>query len=411
MFDSRSACDDSMVQLTADAPESEPHRSPFEVFRVFLGLGLIAFGGPIAHLGYFERELVAKRRWLTAEEYAGIVALCQVMPGPASSQVGMAIGKRRAGVAGSVAAWVGFTLPSALLMFAFALLVDRVGDISEAGWLHGLKVAAVAIVAQAVWSMWRSLAPDRDRSTFAVLAAIAVILWMSAVTQVLVIAAAGVAGWLLLTRTVERSEAPAPPVRGGMRFAAGSLTLFAALFALLPVLSHRSASALIDLADLFYRVGALVFGGGHVVLPLLQAELVPGFVTNDQFLAGYGAAQAMPGPLFTFSTYLGGTAEGATGALIATVAIFLPSFLMVWGVFPFWDRIRHRVGLQGALRGVNAAVVGILLAALYDPIWTTAVVTERDAALALGLFGALQFWKLPVWALVAVAVAAGAVFL
>ncbi len=400
-----------MVQLTADTPEQQPHRSPFEVFRAFLGLGSVSFGGPIAHLGYYERELVEKRGWLSPEEYGEIVALCQVLPGPTSSQVGMMIGKQRAGAAGVFAAWAGFTLPSALIMFVFAYIVDRTGNVGDAGWLHGLKVAAVAIVAQAVWSMWRALAPDRARSTIAILTAIVILLWMSTSTQVLVIAVSAVVGWLLFTRSIEPAPRAPSSKRESAFIASCALSLLVGLMLLMPLLSHRSDSLLIDLADRFYRVGALVFGGAHVVLPLLQAELVPEFVTNDQFLAGYGVAQAVPGPLFSFSTYLGATTAGVTGALVATTAIYLPSFLMIWGITPFWGRVRHRVGLRGALRGVNAAVVGILLAALYDPIWTTAVITERDAALAIGLFGALQFWKLPVWALVAVAVAVGFVFL
>jgi chromate transporter len=399
--------------MQSDEPNdraSDERHSPFEVLRVFLGLGLTSFGGPIAHLGYFERELVSRRRWITPAEYAEIVALCQVLPGPASSQVGMAIGKRRAGIAGSIAAWLAFTLPSALLLFLFALVVDRVGDISDAGWLHGLTIVAVAIVAQAVANMWRSLAPDRVRATFAIVAAIVLLLWMSALAQILVLVAGGIAGWFIFSRTMQGGESPAVALRQRIRFAIGSLVAFAALFALLPLLNLWSDNRLVSLADLFYRAGSIVFGGGHVVLPVLQAEMVPDFLTNDQFLAGYGAAQAVPGPLFTFASYLGGTTDGAAGALVATVAIFLPSFLLVWGVFPFWERIRHRTGLQGVLRGVNAAVVGILLAALYDPIWTTAVHDERDAAFALGLFGVLQFWKLPSWAVVAIAITVGAAF-
>jgi chromate transporter len=377
------------------------------VFRVFLGLGLTSFGGPVAHLGFFERELVSRRQWLSSAEYAETVALCQVLPGPASSQVGMAIGKRRAGIAGSIAAWLGFTLPSAVMLFVFALLVDRVGNISESGWLHGLKITAVAIVAQAVWSMWRSLASDRTRATFAIIAAIVLLLWMSALAQLGVILLGGLAGWIIFTRTMTSEPVKVDVPRPRYRFASASLVGLVAFFILLPILHRSSDNPLIELADLFYRTGALVFGGGHVVLPLLQAELVPDLMTNDQFLAGYGAAQAVPGPLFTFASYLGGTTQGATGALVATVAVFLPSFLMIWGVVPFWGRIRHRAGLQAALRGVNAAVVGILLAALYDPIWTTAVHDERDAALALGLFGLLQFWKAPPWAVVALAVTVG----
>jgi chromate transporter len=394
-----------------DQPEPTANTSLGEIFRVFLGLGLTSFGGPVAHLGYFERDLVRKRGWLDAHSYAEIVALCQMLPGPASSQVGMAIGQRRGGPLGAIAAWAGFTAPSAIAMALFALLVDRVGNVADAGWLHGLKIVAVAIVAQAVWSMGTKLAPDRERATMAIGAAIALLLWSTVATQLLLIVAGGVAGWLLFGRGVG-NLAVAETIRRprGARYALLSLGLFGALLALLPALAGGRGGWALDLADLFYRAGALVFGGGHVVLPLLQAEIVPDWMSNDQFLAGYGAAQAVPGPLFTFSAYLGMVAHGTPGAIIAVVAIFLPSFLLIWGAMPFWDVIRQRAGLQGALRGVNAVVVGILLAALYDPIWTSAIHAPKDVALALAGFGLLTFWKAPSWLIVAIAVTAGAVF-
>jgi len=393
-------------------PEIEDRTgSPAEVFRAFLVLGLTSFGGPVAHLGYFEREIVTRRRWISPADFAETLAIAQLLPGPASSQVGMAIGMKRAGVAGSLAAWLGFTLPSAVLMFVFALVVGRSGDLTNAGWLHGLKIAAVAIVAQAVWSMGKNLAPDRIRATFMIATAAILLLWSSPLAQLLGIAAGGVAGWLLFGRgesaansVDERNTVKTP------RLAWAALGAFAALFLLLPFVSGRVGGELLELADIFYRAGALVFGGGHVVLPLLQAELVPDWMTQSEFLAGYGAVQAVPGPLFTFSTYLGAITNGASGALVATVAIFLPSLLLIWGVMPLWSRVRHRIGLQGAIRGINASVVGILLAALYDPIWTSAVYEARDAALVLVLFGSLVFWKAPPWAIVIAAAGAGALF-
>ena len=402
-----------MSEQHAHPEGAQPSRNLREVFLVFLGLGLTSFGGPIAHLGYFERAFVARRGWLSAQQYAGIVALFQMMPGPTSSQVGMAIGKHRAGIAGSVVAWLGFTFPSALALGIFAFVVERMDDVSNAGWLHGLKLTAVAIVAQAVWSMWRNLAPDRDRSVIAVVAAIVILLWVTVASQLLVLAAGGVIGFFYLTRTVQPdSGAVAANVgsRQSHRFAALSLGVFAVLFGLLPLLNRWTDGPLVALADLFYRAGSLVFGGGHAVLPLLQAELVPDFVTNDQFLAGYGAAQAVPGPLFTFSTYIGATSDGVAGAFVATIAIFLPSFLLVWGIMPYWERIGRRPELKGALLGINAAVVGVLVAALYDPIFTTAVHDREDAAAAIGLFGLLQFLKAPPWVVVIVAIGIGLVF-
>ncbi len=392
----------------ATAPASG---SPLEVFRVFLGLGLTSFGGPVAHLGYFQEALVRRRRWLADEEYADIVALCQVLPGPTSSQVGLMVGLRRAGIAGAVAAWAGFTLPSALLMTVFALGLNVFDNAVGEGLIHGLKVVAVAVVALAVWSMARTLWSDRFRVTVGLAAAILVLLWPTAIGQVLVLAAAAVAGITLLAR-----GSPAPAVAGdepafewiGRRLAATCLALFGGLLVGLPVLAAVADTQLVDLFDGFYRSGSLVFGGGHVVLPLLESEVVPnGWVTPDEFTAGYGLAQAIPGPLFTFAAYLGGVTHGIIGAIVALVAIFLPSFLLVFGVVPFWAAVRRRPAVLAALAGVNAAVVGILLAALYDPIWTSAIGRPEDLALALGAVGALAWWKVPPWLVVLAAAGVG----
>ncbi len=393
-----------------DILESPPLTgSAREVFSVFLRLGLTSFGGPIAHLGYFERDLVQRRRWLDHETYADIVALCQLLPGPASSQVGMAIGMRRAGWRGLGAAWLGFTAPSAILLILFAYLVERTGDIADSGWIHGLKIVAVAIVAQAVWSMAKNLTPDRQRITIAFLAAATLLLWSSALGQVAVIVAGGAIGWLLYRDP--QSAGSRPSIRFN-RLSIALLGLFAAFLGVLPLLRSLFGGWGFALADVFYRAGALVFGGGHVVLPLLQSAIVtPGWMSNDQFLAGYGAAQAVPGPLFTFSAYLGAVMHGVPGALLALVAIFLPSVLMVAGVMPAWDRLRLIPAMQSVLRGINAAVVGLLLAALYDPIWTSAIFKPKDAAVALLAFGLLVVWKLPPIVVVALTTLAGALIL
>jgi chromate transporter len=373
--------------------------SPLEVGWVALKLGLTSFGGPIAHLGYFREEYVVKRRWLDEQTYADLVALCQFLPGPASSQVGIGIGTMRAGPLGGLAAWLGFTLPSAIALLAFAYGVDRY-DVTDAGWVHGLKVVAVAVVAQAVWGMARQFCADRARATLAILAALAVLAAPTAYAQVLVIAAAGILGWRLFPDAVGAVPGHHHPVRIGRRGGVAALAAFVVLLFGLPLLGRGAAGGGFDLFDAFYRAGALVFGGGHVVLPLLQARVVPpGWVTIDQFLAGYGAAQAVPGPLFTFAAYLGavrGSApNGAPGAGIAVVAIFLPAFLLVWGALPFWDALRAHPIFRGALIGINAAVVGILLAALYTPVWTSAILRPADFGLAVACVGLLMIWKLP----------------
>jgi chromate transporter len=388
--------------------------SAAEVLLIFLRLGLTSFGGPIAHLGYFHDEFVVRRRWLQEKTYADLVALSQFLPGPASSKVGIAIGLSRAGYAGAVAAWIGFTLPSALAMVLFAYGIGTLSEALGSGWLHGLKVAAVAVVAQAVLAMMRSLAPDRERATLAVAAAALVLAVPSAWGQIGAILLGGVAGLVLL-----RSAAPTDHVAlpHAVSRTAGILALilfFAILFGL-PLLVAAVPSHGLTLFEAFFRAGSLVFGGGHVVLPLLQASVVPpGWVTNDAFLAGYGAAQAVPGPLFTFAAYLGAVMgpepNGWVGATLCTIAMFLPSFLLVIGPLPFFDELRRRQWAQSALRGVNAAVVGLLLAALYDPVWTAGITSGADFALATIAFLLLFMWKTPPWLVVILsAVAAGVI--
>ncbi|HWS74443.1 MAG TPA: chromate efflux transporter [Quisquiliibacterium sp.] len=379
-----------------------------EVFVAFLRLGLVSFGGPVAHLGYFREAFVMRRRWLSEAAYADLVALCQFLPGPASSQVGMALGLSRAGLPGALAAWAGFTLPSALALTLFALGVGAWGEGPAPGLLQGLKLAAVAVVAQAVWGMGRSLCPDAPRATMAVAAACAALAWNSPWTQVGVIAIAAAIG-LAALRAPATEDGHAPlPATVGRGFAVAMLAAFLALLVGLPALAQASPGWAASLFDAFYRAGALVFGGGHVVLPLLQAEVVgPGWVSAESFLAGYGAAQAVPGPLFTFAAYLGAAAQGWAGAAVALAGIFLPAFLLVLGALPFWDRLRRQPGARAALSGVNAAVVGLLLAALYDPVWTSAVRGPADFAQALAAFVAPVFWRAPPWAIVIASAALG----
>lgn len=381
-------------------------RTPLEVFLVFLRLGLTSFGGPVAHIGYYRAELVGRRRWLDEATFADLLALCQFIPGPASSQTGMSIGLLRAGPLGMLAAWIGFTLPSAVAMTAFAYGVTALGDVSHAAWLKGLKLVAVAVVAQAIWSMARSLAPDRARATVAVAATLVTLAMPSSLGQVSAIVLGGLAGITVLPRPdMADGQRAALGVRVPRAVAAVLLTLFAVLLVLLPLLADGTGSHAVRLFSALYRAGSLVFGGGHVVLPLLQSAVVPpGWVSNDAFLAGYGAAQAMPGPLFTFAAYLGAVEapvpHGWIGGLIGVVAIFFPSFLLIGGLLPFWESLRHRPGVQAALRGVNAAVVGVLLAALFTPVWTSAVHGPADFALALAALLALAAWSVPPWLVV-----------
>lgn len=375
-----------------------------EVLLVFLRLGVTSFGGPVAHLGYFRAEFVERRKWLDEAAYVDIVALCQFLPGPASSQVGITLGTLRAGLPGALAAWFGFTMPSAVAMIAFGYGVAELGDISHVPWLHGLKIVAVAVVAQAVWGMARSLCPDRERATLAAGAAVLALAEPSAAGQIGAIVAGGLIGWWLLPEASGNKAAPLA-VNIGRPLAVGALVLFFALLFGLPALAAASSNHITALISSFYRSGALVFGGGHVVLPLLQQAVVPpGWVSNDVFLAGYGAAQAVPGPLFTFAAYLGTmmrpAPNGWTGGLISLVAIYLPSFLLLIGILPFWDALRTRMGVQAALKGVNAAVVGLLLAALYRPVWTSAIFTPADFALGVVALLLLVMWRVPPWAVV-----------
>jgi len=398
----------------APSPESTaPARggSPVEVFLAFLRLGLTSFGGPVAHLGYFRTEFVERRRWLDDRSFSDLVALCQFLPGPASSQVGMALGLSRAGWLGCLSAWLGFTLPSALALILVAYGVQHWAGLAASGLVQGLKVAAVAVVAQAVWGMSRSLCPDKPRAGLALLAALLTLVAPTATGQLAAIALAGVAGWWLLELP---PQAPVAHVASGVSRTAGiaALALFAVLLLGLPLLSGLLDGRLPGQVEGFYRAGALVFGGGHVVLPLLQATVVPsGMVTDSGFLAGYGAAQAMPGPLFAFAAYLGAASSGPlggwAGGLLFLAVIFLPGFLLVVGALPFWDSLRQRAAIQSALAGVNAGVVGLLLSALYDPVWTGTIHTRADFAVALAAFGLLVLARVSPLVVVLMCAAAG----
>jgi chromate transporter len=373
--------------------------STAEVFTVFLRLGLTCFGGPIAHLGYFHEEFVVRRKWLDERSYVDLVALCQFLPGPASSQVGFSVGLLRAGYLGALAAWTGFTLPSAIALVLFAYGAGDLTGTIGAGLLHGLRLVAVAIVAQAIWGMARTLCPDRERATIAVIAALIILFSSSSAAQIGAIVLGGVAGlWLCRGAPAAASKPMLMPVSGTAGLAA--LAVFFILLGGLPILLNVTDSSGIALFDAFYRSGALVFGGGHVVLPLLREAFVePGWVSDDAFLAGYGAAQAVPGPLFTFSAYLGAVVSpnphGIAGAALGLIGIFLPGMLILLGTLPFWDGFRKREGAQAAMRGVNAAVVGLLGAALYNPLWLTSVKTPGDFGLALVGFILLTVWRAP----------------
>ncbi|MFZ0693052.1 MAG: chromate efflux transporter [Alphaproteobacteria bacterium] len=373
--------------------------SPLEVLLAFLKLGVTCFGGPIAHIGYFREEFVVRRRWLDELAYADLVALCQFLPGPASSQVGFSIGLMRAGYRGGLAAWTGFTLPSAIALVLFAYGASALGGPTGIGLLHGLKLVAVAIVAQAVWGMARTLCPDRERASIAVVAALIILFSTSSVAQIAAISLGGIAGlWLRSAAPPTSAEHIAVPVSRTVGLVA--LTAFFLLLAGLPVLRGLGISQSIALFEAFYRSGALVFGGGHVVLPLLrEAFVTPGWVNDDTFLAGYGAAQAVPGPLFTFAAYLGAVVSpsphGLVGAALGVTAIFLPGMLILIGMLPFWETFRKRAKAQAMMRGVNAAVVGLLGAALYNPIWTSSVKAPGDLGIALIGFVLLTVWRAP----------------
>ena len=379
---------------------SEERRArALEVLLAFSKLGVSSFGGPIAHIGYFREEFVVRRRWLDEHAYADLVGLCQFLPGPASSQVGFSLGLMRAGYLGGLAAWTGFTLPSAIALVLFAHGASALQGSLGTGLLHGLKLVAVAIVAQAVWGMARTLCPDRERATIATVATLVILISASSGAQILAIALGGVAGlWLCRAAPQAPTGHVSVPVSRPVGLAA--LAIFLLLLVALPVWRNLGASQGLALFEAFYRSGALVFGGGHVVLPLLrEAVVAPGWVSDDVFLAGYGAAQAVPGPLFTFAAYLGAVVtpppHGSVGAALSLVAIFLPGMLALMGTLPFWDAFRRRVSAQAIMRGVNAAVVGLLGAALYHPVWTSSVETPADLGLALVGFVLLNVWRAP----------------
>ncbi len=385
--------------------------SVLTIFLTFLRLGLTSFGGPVAHLGYFREEFVARRQWFTERSFADLIALCQFLPGPASSQVGIAVGMSRAGFAGAFAAWFGFTMPSAIALIALAVGLTQWGALVPPGVLHGLKLAAVAVVAQAVWGMARMLWTDATRVAIGVIATIAVLLWTPVWNQLAIIAAAGTAGWLLRLHQGGIAHDPIP-ITITRRVAGVSLATFFVLLIGTPVLVHFWPNETLLRMTAFYRVGATVFGGGHVVLPLLQAEVVQrGWISNNTFLTGYAAAQAVPGPLFTFAGFLGASMSTGLRAWLRgfemLVAIFLPSFLLVAGTMPFWEQLRRSARAQAIFAGVNAAVVGLLLAALYRPVWTTSVFGVVDLSIVLLAILALVVMRMPPWLVVCASAVTG----
>jgi chromate transporter len=380
-----------------------------EIFLVSTRLGLTSFGGPVAHLGYFHEEYVRRRQWMDERSYADLVALCQFLPGPASSQVGIGIGAVRAGVLGGILAFIGFTFPSIVALILFATLLQGF-DVANAGWIHGLKIVAVVVVAHAILGMAKTLTPDIYRKTLALIALIVTLLWPAAFTQVGIILVSAVIGFLFVKNQDKFVESTIH-VPISRTFAYSCLILFFGLLFLLPVMAKVFSFEWLMMFDSFYRSGALVFGGGHVVLPLLEREFVPtGWLSEEAFLAGYGAAQAVPGPLFTFAAYIGTVMNGWKGGLLATFAIFLPAFLLIFGTLPFWSSLRKSPKVKGALMTVNAAVVGILIAAFYQPIWTSSILNPVDFALAAILFSMLVFWKLPPWVVVLTGAIGGFLF-
>lgn len=386
-----------------NAVSTDKHKL-WSLFLIFLRLGLTSFGGPIAHLGFFRDEFVTKRQWLTDRSYADLVALCHFLPGPASSQVGIAVGFSQARYKGALAAWAGFTLPSAIIMIVCALSLTSFGNVVPVDVIHGLKVVTVAVVAQAVWAMARNLCSDRLRLSLMAVISCIVIIMPSAFTQISVIVLAALLG-IVIFKAAELSTPDPLPITISRSRGFLWLSLFLVLLLGLPLLAHIFSNQLLTVIDIFYRAGSLVFGGGHVVLPLLQAEVVPtDMVANDIFLAGYGLAQALPGPLFTFSSFLGSSMETSYSpvlvGMICLAAIFAPSFLLVIGVLPFWDKLRTNKKMQSAMTGINVAVVGLLLAALYQPVWTSAIQSPRDFGIALLALIALIAWKMPPWLVV-----------
>ena len=374
-------------------------QSLLEILALSTKLGLTSFGGPTAHLGYFHNEYIQKRKWMDEKSYADLVALCQFLPGPASSQVGIGIGVARAGVLGGIVSFIGFTLPSVIALILFALILQEF-DINQSGWIHGLKIVAVAVVAHAIIGMAQNLTPDIKRKGIALFALVATLFWQTTFTQVLVIVISALFGYFLY-KQVQIPDGGKMNFPISRLFGSVCLGLFFGLLILLPIINGLISSNWLAMFDSFYRSGALVFGGGHVVLPLLQSEFVPtGQITEEAFLSGYGATQAVPGPLFTFAAYLGTVMFGWQGGILATIAIFLPAFLLVIGTLPFWDILRSHPKMRGSLMGVNAAVVGILISAFYHPIWTSSILSPIDFAFAASLYSMLAFWKLPPWIVV-----------
>ncbi|MDN4494074.1 chromate efflux transporter [Ureibacillus aquaedulcis] len=364
-----------------------------EIFKVSTKLGLTSFGGPTAHLGYFHEEYIRRKKWLDEKTYAELVALCQFLPGPASSQVGIGIGVMRGGILGGIISFLGFTMPSVIALIIFALLVQGL-DVSDAGWIHGLKIVAVAVVAHAILGMAKNLTPDLPRKAIAILAIAVVLLWQTSFAQIAIILLAGLVGYFLFKQNNEGENSSFSfPITKKMGVLC--IALFFGLLLLLPMLRELTSSHLVAMFDSFYRAGSLVFGGGHVVLPLLEREFVPTrLISEEAFLAGYGATQAVPGPMFTFAAYLGAVMDGWLGGFLATVAIFLPAFLLVFGTLPFWNALRRNGKMKGAFMGMNAAVVGILISALYDPIFTSAIIEPIDFVFAVILFSMLTYWKM-----------------
>ncbi|WP_181347572.1 chromate efflux transporter [Thalassobacillus sp. CUG 92003] len=385
---------------------TKPNGSLREIWAASTKLGLTSFGGPVAHLAYFKDEYIDRKQWLDDKTYADIIALCQFLPGPASSQVGIAIGMLRGGILGGIVSWLGFTLPSVVILILFAMLYQSFA-LGDAGFIHSLKIVAAAVVLHALIGLGKKLTPDKTRIGIALAGALVMLLYPSAWVQIMIIIAAGLVGWKLFG---EKAETNVQPFAVTLSKKAGvlSLTLLISLLAILPLLARWYDHALLHIFDTFFRVGSLVFGGGHVVLPMLEREVVPnGLLNPDEFLAGYGMAQAVPGPLFTFSSYLGTMIQGLSGALVATIAIFLPSFLLIITALPFLHELRSRPAFQGVLMGVNASVVGILLAAFYNPVLTSSILSGSDFALAAILFALLNIWKVPAWAIVIIGVAGG----
>lgn len=400
-----------MVEQLKSNASPESRFKQFQLFLIFLKLGLTSFGGPIAHIGYFREEFVTRRKWLNEHTFTDLFALCQLLPGPTSSQFGILIGLLRGSYPGAIVAWLGFTLPSATILILFAFGLTELNNTIHAGWLHGLKIVAVAVVANAVWTMGKNLCPDTTRVSFAIVGAIVTSLFPNTLGQVSTIIGGGIMGYLIL-----RQE-PAFPhselsIKISKLIAISSMILFFSLLLLLPLVARLIQSNTLHVFQEFFRVGALVFGGGHIVLPLLQSVVVPSeMVSNSMFLAGYGAAQALPGPLFSFAAYLGAISHlppnGLLGASICLIAIYLPSFLLIIGLFPFWEKVRRFHGIKRAMLGVNAAIVGLLLSALYNPVWTSAINNTSDFCVVLAMFLLLNFWKFPPWLVVLIGAGIG----